>query len=492
MLKYDYRLGMHILDGLIVVSKNGNTSLVVVRSRLLSTLTLGKPLGEVEAETINMVFTEQILQVTLHMIADFEILVVPVVEHAIGMRSRHVEPRIVGCGAIICGIPIESCHGVSTRSVIVHHIEDDSYAATMTLVDELLIHLARAIGLVHSKVGTRVIAPAEVTVELLRRHQFYGIDTQLLQIVELDPCPLEVLGRREVTQKQFIDNKVIGIAYLKVLDRPRVGRSLCLEGGHVTRGLCGIGRHVGIGGRRDPLVISRIYHLCIGISNTNSAPCLVVEVILESIFLARSQSLKRTPPAASLLVTLHDVGALALPIAVVTDDIGIVVTFAIGILLLQHEGHRGIIDVVDARHHSSWEGSLLYFIIGYLVRIILYGAEEILRLFRAIGIAHYNTNLVYHLIGSGTEPLTNGGSNLEFPYIILVGRDKTTLLQVGGPIGLHMHPLMDNNTDMHIERCGKATERILASSPIVEYTRFIGLGHCIVGERIARKAERQF
>ena len=198
VLEYHYGLGIHGLDGVMVLGEHVDTTLVVVRCGGLGTFALGEALGEVEAETIEAVLTEQVLEVALHMLAHLGVLVVPVVEHAVGVGGCDVEPRVVRCGTVAGSVPIELGHGVCTGGVVVYHIEEHCDATAVTLVDELLVHLACAVGLVHGKVGAGVVAPAVVAVELLHRHQLDGVDAQRLQVVEAGKCPLQVLGGGEV------------------------------------------------------------------------------------------------------------------------------------------------------------------------------------------------------------------------------------------------------------------------------------------------------
>ena len=198
MLEYDNGIGAYGFDGIMVLGEYVDTALVVVRCGGLGTLALGEAFGEVEAETVEAVLTEQIFKIALYMLTHLGILVVPVVEHAVGMWGCDVEPWIVPCGAVVGSVPIELGHGVCTRGVVVYHIEEHGDATAVTFVDELLVHLACAVCLVHGEVGAGVVAPAVVAVELLHRHQLDGVDAQCLQIVEAGKRSLQVLGGGEV------------------------------------------------------------------------------------------------------------------------------------------------------------------------------------------------------------------------------------------------------------------------------------------------------
>ena len=68
------------------------------------------------------------------------------------MRSIDIEPRIVGCGLVVLRIPVKFRIRVRPGCLIVDDIHDYGHTPGMTSVNELLIHIARTIGLVKSEI----------------------------------------------------------------------------------------------------------------------------------------------------------------------------------------------------------------------------------------------------------------------------------------------------------------------------------------------------
>ena len=64
----------------------------------------------------------------------------------------------------------------------------------MAFVYEFLVLFACAVGFVQGEVMVRVVAPAEVSVEFLDRHQLNCVDTKSLQIIQLSLGARQILG----------------------------------------------------------------------------------------------------------------------------------------------------------------------------------------------------------------------------------------------------------------------------------------------------------
>ena len=86
------------------------------------------------------------------MVTDFGILVVQVMEDAIRMGSRNIEPR-VGCGsAVRRRVPVEFCERAGSGEVVIDDIDDDCYPGRVAFVDEGLVRFTRSVRLVEGKI----------------------------------------------------------------------------------------------------------------------------------------------------------------------------------------------------------------------------------------------------------------------------------------------------------------------------------------------------
>ena len=145
------------------------------------------------------------------------------------------------------------------------------------------------------------------------------------------------------------------------------------------------------------MVIGTVYNLGIGVADAYGAALGIVQVVLETVFLAWLYLLEGVPPRACLLVAQHGICRLVLPIAEVANDVGMIVAAALAVAVFQHQSDGMLIDVVDAFAHASRHCGMLYLIVGGAV-LVFHSAEEVGRLTGAIGIAHHHTYLVYHLV----------------------------------------------------------------------------------------------
>ena len=100
VLENHHGIALDLFDCRVVVLEDVNPALVVGRSRALIALAVAESLGKVEAETVHFVFRQKILQAFLHVRADDFVLVIPVVEHVVGMGCLHIEEGVVGSGTV--------------------------------------------------------------------------------------------------------------------------------------------------------------------------------------------------------------------------------------------------------------------------------------------------------------------------------------------------------------------------------------------------------
>ena len=103
-------------------------------------MALRKALGQVEAETINLILLKQELQIPFDILLHQLTLMIEIMEHAVRVRSIHIEVGIIACRLILVGVPIEFGKGMIARSVIVHHVENYRHIQFVAPVDELSIH----------------------------------------------------------------------------------------------------------------------------------------------------------------------------------------------------------------------------------------------------------------------------------------------------------------------------------------------------------------
>ena len=144
------------------------------------------------------------------------------------------------------------------------------------------------------------------------------------------------------------------------------------------------------------MVIGTVYNLGVGVADAYGATLGIVQMVLETVLLARFYLREGVPPRTCLLIALHGICRLVLPIAEVADDVGMIVAAALAVTVFQHQGDGMLVYVVDALACASRHSGMLHFIIGGAL-LVLHSAEEVGRLSGAIGIAHHHAYLVYHL-----------------------------------------------------------------------------------------------
>ena len=119
--------------------------------------------------------------------------------------------------------------------MVEHHVHDDGDTAFVALIDERLELLGRTVGLIHSEVVVRRIAPVVVAVKLAHWHQFQGIDAQVLDIIQAFHQAGKTAFGRIVKGPQLVDNQVVLVRALEVqgLLRPVESRLGCLQNRHI-------------------------------------------------------------------------------------------------------------------------------------------------------------------------------------------------------------------------------------------------------------------
>ena len=152
MLEDHYGIALHLADGIVVVLENVDTALVIVGCRTLCAVLVGESLGEVEPESVHPVLLDEVAEALFHVLpCEFE-FVVPVVEHAVWMRSVNIEPRVVGSGLVFGRIPVEFRVRMCTRSLVVHHVHEHSNASGVAGIHKFPVHPAGSVGLVKGEV----------------------------------------------------------------------------------------------------------------------------------------------------------------------------------------------------------------------------------------------------------------------------------------------------------------------------------------------------
>ena len=77
--------------------------------------------------------------------------------------------------------------------MVIHDINDDSDTPSVTLINEVLVHLACSVSLVKSEIMIWIVTPAEVAVKFLDRHELDGIHAESLDMIQSVHHTLEIL-----------------------------------------------------------------------------------------------------------------------------------------------------------------------------------------------------------------------------------------------------------------------------------------------------------
>ena len=121
----------------------------------------------------------------------------------VGTILIHV--RVIRRWTIIAAVPPHLRNRVLAKGVVKHLVHDHRNAAAVATVYKLSEFIRRAVVFVQCHVKGRVISPARIALKFRIRHQFYGIHTQTLNIIQRINQRLVIARGNEVTNEQFIN-----------------------------------------------------------------------------------------------------------------------------------------------------------------------------------------------------------------------------------------------------------------------------------------------
>ena len=205
---------LHAVDAALVEGIGSCVARIGIR------IVVAQAFHQVEAETVHLIFLKPELQHIAPLLAHQRIALVPVVQHAVGMRRVQVEEGILA--RFVQLVPRMAAVGL-----VEHHVKDDGDPQLMAAVDETLVVGRCAVCLVGGHIEVGVVAPGDVAVELVDRQQLNGVDAEIFQITEpvvrlVDSTVALGLTLRagEVAQQHLIDHKVLLIRGGKALALP--------------------------------------------------------------------------------------------------------------------------------------------------------------------------------------------------------------------------------------------------------------------------------
>ena len=364
MLEYDEGIALCCLHCRVVVLQDGYAGGIVVGCGGFGGCGLGEAFGEVETETVYLVFVQQELQVALHELAHQGTFMVEVLEDAVRMRGVCVEVGIVSRGLVLCAVPIQAGKRHVAGGMVVYYIENDGHAFAVAGVNEVFIHFWGAIRLIEGEEETRVVSPAVVPVKLLNRHQLDGVDAHVFQVVQLLQGAVDGAAGGEIAQMHLVDDRLLGVLHLEVGYGPCIVVSLYLEYRNNSFSAFGVGLVVGIGGRRDVVVMLRVENLfAVGICQADGLTAFGSYIVLKCIFFCRVEVVQGYPPTSGGIVATHLAVLLIgqFPVVEVAEDVCKVFVVAFGVFVIEYKSHGGVVDDVDAFFHIPGQGCMLNF-----------------------------------------------------------------------------------------------------------------------------------
>ena len=212
----------------VVALEYGHTGCIIIRCIRFIAFPVCETFGKVEAEAVDIVFVKEVCEALLYVVSDKFILMVDVMEDAERMRRIHIEPRIVGCCLVALIIKLGIC--AEPGKMVIHDINDDSDTPSVTLINEVLVHLACSVSLVKSEIVIWIVTPAEVAVKFLDRHELDGIHAEILYMIQSVHHTLEILCSREISDKKLIYHQIVIILDLEVRVFPVVSLLIDPEG----------------------------------------------------------------------------------------------------------------------------------------------------------------------------------------------------------------------------------------------------------------------
>src|SRR5690554_7236385 len=142
---------------------------------------IGKALGKVEAKSVNPKLVHPKNQDTVDQNLGMHAFVIKIVA-PLGIRILHVVvlvvPGIIGSGFSVFKIHLKQ--GRLAVRMIQNNVHNHHHAAFVTGINKGFIIVLGTVSLVGGKKERRIIAPAVVALELIKRHQLNGIDPQTL------------------------------------------------------------------------------------------------------------------------------------------------------------------------------------------------------------------------------------------------------------------------------------------------------------------------
>ena len=269
------------------------------------------------------------------------------------MRCIYIEERIVGRGLVGRSIPIHLGMREITGCMVVHHIENHSDTFLVACIDEIFIVFFSTVSFVHGEEIARIVSPTIITVKFLCWHQLDGIHTHFFQIRKFAHGSMNVTVCSEITQQQFVDNQFVGILHFEFA--PIVGVFLNLEYRGNSLGTFRIRLVIRISRCRNIGVVVRVENLfAIRVTDANRFSVFIAYIILECIFLIGIQSADSSPPTSGSVVAIHLAGFIVSqgPMVEITDDVSIILAFAILVLIVKNESHGLLVDNIDTFLYS--------------------------------------------------------------------------------------------------------------------------------------------
>ena len=295
MLQNHIRVGSDCLHTVIVVVfQISNSGIGLVRAKTVT---------EVQTETVHFVFRQPILQRTgKHLLCRCK-SVVPIFIDVIAVRCIDIEPGVV---RQIGSVRIEFVHRVETRRMVEHHVDDNGHTAFVALINERLVHFLRTVRLIRRKIVVGRITPVVVSVKLTNRHQFYRIDTQVLDIIQTFHQAFEGTPFGIVVDPQLINDQVVFIRTLEVQRsvRPFESRFTRLNHRHVSVRTGRIIQQIRIYFLRLVLVIGMQHFLRIQIRDLFLHAICTLHRILKAVLLTRCQPRQCDPEIIPVLIKL--------------------------------------------------------------------------------------------------------------------------------------------------------------------------------------------
>ncbi len=280
---------------------------------------VGKALGVIEANAVNLEFLKPIRVDAVHEILGRNRQMVKIVSPTVRrVGTVHIEPGIVARGLALGSVPVHLHERALAISMVEDHVHNDRDTPAMATVDKLLVLFGRAVVLVERHVEGGIVAPAFVVFELIVGHEFDGVDAQTLQIVQRIQNHLVIALAAEVTHQQFVDAQIGAIRGLEGGVLPRVfGLSRLQQGAMPCRQAGGIAGQIGPGsGGYIPIVVGVQNQLRIGVRHFNQP----VDPVLVGIGLARLK-IKNQPKLLPIHRLVHVVGGIGQVAVKVPQDI---------------------------------------------------------------------------------------------------------------------------------------------------------------------------